>query len=165
MVALVCGWDEASMNFTAFLYPVISFERHIIIARGLAFKSWANPWSLSCRTTAPGAISASTTVRLKHSSRWWRILPDENMQNDRWSLRKIGASDAFRASAHAQPMRCMRLPYHLLLWTRPFFRPTNRKGRRRFFDGKNERLVGHDVFFLKGKPLRKQYSPSRFNRA
>ena len=137
------------MNFTAFLYPVTLFERHIIIARGLGFKSWANPWSLSCRTTAPGAISASTTVRLKHSSRWWRILPDENMQNDRWSLRKIGALDAFRASAHAQPMRCMRLPYRLWLWTRPFFRPTNRKERRPFFDGKNGRHVGHDVFFIR----------------
>jgi len=137
------------MNFTAFLYPVTLFERHIIIARGLGFKSWANPWSLSCRTTAPGAISASITARLKHSSPWWRTPPDANMQNDRWSLRKIGALDAFRASAHAQPMRCMRLPYRLWLWTRPFFRPTNRKERRPFFDGKNGRHVGHDVFYIR----------------
>ena len=137
------------MNFTAFLYPVTLFERHIIIARGLGFKSWANPWSLSCRTTAPGAISASITARLKHSSPWWRTPPDANMQNDRWSLRKIGALDAFRASAHAQPMRCMRLPYRLWLWNRPFFRSTNRKERRPFFDGKNGRHVGHDVFYIR----------------
>jgi len=96
------------MNFTEFLYLAPLFVRHIIIARGCAFQSWANPWSLLCRTTAPVAISAFITARLKPSFLWLRTPPDADMQNGLWSSRKIGVLVACHVLVRAQPMRYMR---------------------------------------------------------